>query len=77
MHFQTDPESGIYDGFTIEYSTLCKSYRFILFVTNKSSISFTFKLVQMDIWLEMASAMMKQTTQNAILMVGIAADSAL
>ena len=24
MHFQTDPWSGIYDGFNIEYSTLCK-----------------------------------------------------
>ena len=31
----------------------------------------------MDIWLEMGSAMMKQTIQNAILMVGIAADHAL
>ena len=40
MHFQTDPWSGIYDGFNIEYSTLCKSYRFILFVINKSSLSF-------------------------------------
>ena len=38
MHFQTDPWSGIYDGFNIEYSTLCKSYRIILFVTNKGSI---------------------------------------
>ena len=31
----------------------------------------------MDIWLETGSAMMKQTTQNAILMVGIAVDPAL
>jgi hypothetical protein len=43
----------------------------------KKNISFKFKLVQMEIWLEMGSVMMKQTTQNAILMVGIAADSAL
>ena len=76
FHFQTD-FSGVYDGFHIDYSTLCKSHRFILFATNKNSISFKFKLVQMDIWLEMASAMMKQTTQNATLMVGIAADCAL
>ena len=47
MHFETD-YSGTYDGFHIEYSTLCKSHRFILFVTNKSNISFKFKLVQMD-----------------------------
>ena len=49
LHFQTDPFAGIFDGFHIEYSTLCKSHRFILFVTNKSSISFKFELVQMDI----------------------------
>ena len=76
MHFQTN-SFGFYDGFHIEYSSLCKFHRFKLFATNKSSISFEFKLVQMDIWLEMDSAMMKQTTQNAILMVGIAVDPAL
>ena len=48
MHFKTS-SSGTYDGFHIEYSTLCKFHRFILFETNKSSISFKFKLVQMDI----------------------------
>ena len=48
LHIQTD-HVGIFDGFHIEYSTLCKSHRFILFVTKKSSISFKFELVQMDI----------------------------
>ena len=48
MHLKTD-YWGTFDGFHIEYGTLCKSYRFILFVTNKSSNSFKFKLVQMDI----------------------------
>ena len=48
LHFTTNL-AGIYNGFHIEYSTLCKSHRFILFVTNKSSISFKFELVQMDI----------------------------
>ena len=77
LHFQTDPIDGINDGFHIEYLTLCKCHRFIFFVTNKSSIFFVFKLVKMDIWSEMGSAMMKQTIQNATLMVGIAADHAL
>ena len=77
MHFETDYYSGIYDGFHFEYSTLCKSHRFIHFVTNKKNVSFKFKLVQMDIWLEMGSVMMKQTTQNATLTVGTAADRAL
>ena len=77
LHFETDPWAGIYDGFHIEYSSLCKFHRFILFETNKRSISFKFKLVQMDIWLEMASAMIKQTIQNATLMVEIAVDHAL
>ena len=48
MHFETD-HVGTYDGFHIDYSTLCKFHRFILFETNKSSTSFKFKLVQMDI----------------------------
>ena len=47
MHFKTN-SVGTYDGFHIEYSTLCKFHRFILLVTNKNSISFKFKLVQMD-----------------------------
>ena len=40
LHFQTDPWAGIYDGFHIEYSSLCKFHRFILFGTNKRSIFF-------------------------------------
>ena len=49
LHFETN-SVGTYNGFHIEYSSLCKSHRFILFVANKSnSISFKFKLVQMDI----------------------------
>ena len=76
LHFKTN-YGGTYDGFHIEYNTICKFHRFILFVTNKSSISFEFKLVQVDIWLETGSVMMIQTTQNAILTVGIAADLVL
>ena len=48
LHFKTN-NLGIYDGFHIEYKSLCKSHRFILFETNKSSTSFKFKLVQMGI----------------------------
>ena len=41
IHFQTN-SVGSYDGFQIEYSTVCKFHRFILFVTNKIKISVEF-----------------------------------
>ena len=39
MRFKT-VFTGIYDGFHVEYSSLCKSHRFIIFVTNKSIMYF-------------------------------------
>ena len=48
MHFKTS-SIGTSNGFHIKYSTLCKLHRLILFVTNKGSIYFKFKLVHMDI----------------------------